>query len=121
MLVHSIDEYENNAWKTKSPTETKLKNSLIKGLKIKNADDLQILKLQRLPQHPLYCNNVKVNIPIILKLASNYDKQLFMNSLKHLIVYNEDRRNVNLDAAKIYASKHVPKPFYLQKKQLLPF
>ena len=32
----------------------------------------------------LYRNNTKINRPIIFKLASNYDKQLVMNSLKHL-------------------------------------
>ena len=121
LLVHGIDEEENNAWETRSTTETKLKKFLIEGLNIENVDDLQILDLHRLPQHPLYRNNTKVNRPIIFKLASNYDKQLVMNSLKHLKVYNEAKLNDNPDATKIYVSEHLPKPLYLQKKQLLPF
>ena len=61
LLVHGIDEEENNAWETRSTTETKLKKFLIEGLNIENVDDLQILDLHRLPQHPLYRNNTKVN------------------------------------------------------------
>ena len=121
LLVHGIDEDENNAWETSSTTETKLKNFLIEGLKIENVDNLQIFDLHRLPQDPLYGNNAKVNTPIIFKLASNNDKQLVMNSLKHLKVYNEDRLNVHPDAAKIYVSEHLPEPLYVQKKQLLRF
>ena len=86
--------------------ETKLKNLLIEGQKFENANDLRILGLQhRLLQHPLYCNNAKVNRPIIFKLESSYEKQLNMNSLKHLKVYNEYKPNVNSDAAKIYNYK----------------
>ena len=121
MLVRGIDEDKNNAWETRSPTETTLNNFLFEGLKIENVDDLQILDLHRLRQYPLYHNNAKVNRPIIFKLASNNDKQLVINSLKHLKVYNEGRLNVNPDAVKIYFSKHLPKPLYLQKKQSLPF
>ena len=119
LLVHGIDEEENNAWETKSTTETKLKKFLIEGLNIENVDDLQILDLHRLPQHPLYRNNTKVNRPIIFKLVSNYDKQLVMNSLKHLKVYIEARLNDNPDATKIYVSEHLPKALYLQKKQTI--
>ena len=50
LLVHGIDEDENNAWETRSTTETKLKKFLIESLKIENVDDLQILGLHRLPQ-----------------------------------------------------------------------
>ena len=45
LLVHGIDEDENNAWETSSTTETKLKNFLIEGLKIENIDNLQIFDL----------------------------------------------------------------------------
>ena len=68
MLVHGIDEEENNAWETRSTTETKLKKFLIECLNIENVDDLRILDLHR---HPLYRNNTKVNRPIIFKLTSN--------------------------------------------------
>ena len=49
LLVHGIDEEENNAWETRSTTETKLKKFLIEGLNIENVDDLQILDQHRLP------------------------------------------------------------------------
>ena len=59
-----------------------------------------------------------MNRPIIFKLASNYDKQLVMNSLKHLKVYNEARLNDNPDATKIYVSEHLPKPLLSTEKTI---
>ena len=94
LFVHGIDENKNNAWETRSTTETKLKNVSIEGLKIENIDDLQIIDLPRLPQQLLHRNNAKVTRPIIFKLAINYDKQVVMNNLKHLKVYIEDRQEV---------------------------
>ena len=70
LLVHGIDGDENNSWETRCTTETKLKKILIDGLNIENVDDLQILDLHSLPQHPLYCNNAKVNRPIVFKLPT---------------------------------------------------
>ena len=70
LLVHGIDGDENNSWETRCTTETKLKKILIDGLNVENVDDLQILDLHSLPQHPLYCNNAKVNRPIVFKLPT---------------------------------------------------
>ena len=65
MLLHGIGEDEDNAWEARSTTKTKLKNFLIEGVNIENADDLQILDLHGIPQHPLHRNNAKVNRPFI--------------------------------------------------------
>ena len=81
MLVYGIDKDENNAWETRFTSENKLKNFLIDSLSIENVDELQTLDLHRLPQHPLYRNNAKLNRPIIFKLTNNYDKQLVMHEL----------------------------------------
>ena len=97
-----------------------LKKFLKDGLQIENPDQISIIDVHRLPQYPLFKNKVKINRPIIFKLAGNNDKQMIMHSLKNLRRYNETRLKENSKAGIVYVTEHLPKPLYLQKKQLLP-
>ena len=120
LLVHGLDEDQNSPWENRATTESMLKKFLKDGLQIENPDQISIIDVHRLPQYPLFKNKVKINRPIIFKLAGNNDKQMIMHSLKNLRRYNETRLEENSKAGKVYVTEHLPKPLYLQKKQLLP-
>jgi len=79
-----------------------------------------ISDIHRLPQHPVYKDNEKVNRPIIIKLANQFNKQLFLKSLKNLKDYNKNRLISNPHARKVYVTEHLPKSLQDQKKKLLP-
>ena len=97
-----------------------LKKFLKDGLQIENPDQISIIGVHRLSQYLLFKYKVKINRPIIFKLAGKNDKQMIMHSLKNLRQYNETRLEENFKAGKVYVTEHFPKPLYLQKKQLLP-
>ena len=70
-----------------------------------------------LPHHPIYRDKVKINRPIIFKVASLFDKHTIMTRLKMLKDYNQ-RQHKSCSTAPI--SKHLPKEMYEQKKLLMP-
>ena len=53
--------------------------------------------------------------------ASNYDKQLVVNSLKHLKVNNEAKLNNNPDAIKSVLANIFPNPFIYRKNNCYRF
>ena len=102
-LVHGLKEQSDSAWEKRETTENILRKFLADGLKIDHSNDISIVDLHRLPQYPLFKNNVKLNRSIILKLSNNYDKQLIMSRLKLLKDYDTTRKNANPTASKIDA------------------
>ena len=120
ILIHGIEEHSTNPWETREETRTKLNNFLMDGLRMDNYESLLLVDFHRLPQRPVYKDGIKINRPIIYKLSNIQDKQSVLRATKHLKVYNE-RRSKNLkNAPSVYITDHLPKPFYLQKKSLLP-
>ena len=120
ILIHGIEEHSTNPWETREETRTKLNNFLMDGLRMDNYESLLLVDFHRLPQRPVYKDGIKINRPIICKLSNIQDKQSVLRATKHLKVYNE-RRSKNLkNAPSVYITDHLPKPFYLQKKSLLP-
>ena len=65
---------------TRAQTNSIFQNFLTEALQLEKANDLKLVDLHRLPQHPLETNGVIVNRPIILKLANNSDKQMIICS-----------------------------------------
>ena len=119
-MVHGLEEQSDSAWKKREMTENIFRKFLAEGLKIDHPNDYSIVDLHRLPQYPLFKNNVKLNRPIIFKLSNNYGKRLIMSRLKLLKDYNTIRKNANPTASKIFISDHLPKALYEQKKRFLP-
>jgi len=101
-------------------TEQKFIAFLTEGLKLQ-PNDIMISDIHRLPQHPVYKNNEKVNQPIIIKLTNQFNEQLFLKSLKNLKeYYNKNRLISNPHARKVYVTEHLPKSPQDQKNKLLP-
>ena len=65
LLVHGLEEQSDSAWEKRETTENILRKFLAEGLKIDHPNDISIVDLHRLPQYPLFKNNVKLNRPII--------------------------------------------------------
>ena len=86
--MHGLEENTDNDWETRTQTNSIFRNFLTEALQLEKAIDLKVVDVHRLPQHPLKTNGVKVNRPIIFKLANNNDKVMIMQRLKFLKTYN---------------------------------
>ena len=120
LLVHGLPEDSNVAWETRNTTNIIFKKFLSEGLKIENPEDLPLVDIHRLPQHPIYRNKVKVNRPIIIKLYNNEDKRWLLSHLRHLKEYNNERKRGNDSLGSVFVTDHLPKIYYDQKKALMP-
>ena len=112
-------EDESVVWEKREETEAILNKFLTEALQL-NPEQLKLTDLHRLPQHPIYKDKVKINCPIIFKVASVFDKHTIMTRLKMLKDYNERQQESCPTAPKVYVSEHLPKEMYEQKKLLMP-
>jgi len=87
-------------------TETIFNKFLADGLELER-QQVQLVDLHRLPQHPVYKSEVKVNRPIIIKVASAYDKHTIMTNLKNLKNYNERLRERDVPVLRMYISMSI--------------
>ena len=120
LLIHGIPENPNNVWETRATTHNYFQEFLYNGLNISDPEKLQLVDIHRLPQRPIYKEGTKINRPIIIKLQSVDDKHWLFSRLKYLKEYNAAKKKENTEAKPIYISEHLPKPYYEQKKKLLP-
>ena len=109
LLVHGLVEDESVAWEKREETEAILNKFLTEALQL-NPEQVKLTDLHRLPQHPIYKDKVKINRPIIFKVASVFDKHTIMTRLKESCP----------TAPKVYVSEHLPKEMYEQKKLRMP-
>ena len=73
LLVHGLEETEGN--ETKNQTKAIFDKFLTKALGLV-PDDIDIVDLHRLPQHPIRREGKRMNRPIILKVLTTFDKEL---------------------------------------------
>jgi len=89
------------------------------GLQIENPNAIAISDIHRLPQHPIFDkNNREMTRPIIIKFSTIFGKRHFIQNLKKLKHYNEQRKLNDKSAMYVYATEHLPKALQLQKKKL---
>ena len=119
LLVHGLVEDESVAWEKREETEAISNKFLTEALQL-NPGQVKLTDLHRLPQHPIYNDKVKINYPIIFKVASVFDKHTIMTRLKMLEDYNQRQQESCPTAPKVYVSNHLPKEMYEQKKLLMP-
>ena len=119
LLVQGLVEDESVAWEKREETEAILNKFLTEALQL-NPGQVKLTDLHRLPQHPIYKDKVKINRPIIFKVASVFDKHTIMTRLKMLKDYNQRQQESCPTAPKVYVSEHLPKEMYEQKKLLMP-
>ena len=120
-LIHGLEENPNNAWETREQTEQWFRTFVTEGLKIDDPNSINIVDIHRLPQFPIYDKlRRKINRPIIVKLASVFDKQKFSQNLKNLKTFNAKRRTERASTPYVYATEHLPRELQLQKNKLIP-
>ena len=112
-------EDESVAWEKREVTEAMLNKFLAEGLQL-NPEQVKLTDLHRLPQHPIYKDKVKINRPIIFKVASVFDKHTIMTRLKMLKDYNQRQQESCPTAPKVYVSEHLPKEMHVQEQLLMP-
>ena len=70
MLIHGMQEDNNNVWKKREKTIEKFQNFLKNGLKITNPNEIKFLDIPRLPQQPITKNGRPVHRLIVVKLLT---------------------------------------------------
>ena len=110
-LVCGLEETEGN--KTKNQTKAIFDKFLTKALGLA-PDDIDVVDLHRLPQHPIRREGRKMNRLIIFKVLTTFDKEFIYQNIAKLKEFNEDGDST------VFVTDHLPKFFYNQKKVLLP-
>ena len=77
ILIHGIQEDNNNVWEKREKTTEKFQDFLKNGLKI-DSNEIKLSDIYRLPQQPITKNGKTVHQPIIVKLLTIHDKNLIV-------------------------------------------
>ena len=67
VLIYGVKE---DIWEKREDTIFKLENLLKNGLNIDDFDDIELVDIHRLPQHPLMRNGKRITRPIVIKLLN---------------------------------------------------
>ena len=107
LLVHGLKETEGN--ETKSQTKAIFDKFLTKVLGLA-PDDVDIVDLHRLPQHPIRREGKKMNRPIIFKVLTTFDKELIYQNIAKLKKFIEDRDS------KVFVIDNYQRSFIIKKR-----
>ena len=118
LLIIGIEETNTSVWEKRETTLKLVQDFMKRGLQIKYPSAIMLADYQRLLQHPVLKNGIKVNRPIIIKLTNSNDKRLIFGSLKNLKQFNNARKLNQQNS--VYIAEHLPKQFQLERKALLP-
>ena len=92
LLIIGIEETDTSVWEKRETTLKLVQDFMKRGLQIKYLSAIMLANYQRLLQHPVLKNDIKVNRPIIIKLTNSNDKRLKFGSLKNLKQFNNARK-----------------------------
>ena len=120
ILIHGIEEDNDNVWEKRESTIEKFKNFLTNGLKIDDPDDVKFVDIHRLPQHPIKKFGKNSHRAIIVKLLTTGEKKLIFRNVKHLKEFNAKRRIDGELTPYVFVTEHLPQKFQAQRKLLLP-
>ena len=128
MLIHWLKEApakpgEENLGESRADTFMIFRLFLSEGLQIVEPSSISLVDIHRLPQRPSPVEFGKTKSrPIIVKLATQDDKNRIYQSLKLLKFYN--RQEVNPYTGKrypnVYVTDHLPREFEKQRTLPLP-
>ena len=121
ILIHGIKEDDNKAWETRDETKAKFNNFVKEGLNIEDPNDIELVDIHRLPQHPVAKFGRRIHRPIIVKLLTIQGKRMIYKSVKNLKVYNDRLKSEQKPQPYVYVSDHLPQSFENQRKVLLPY
>ena len=106
ILMHGIQEDNNNVWEKREKTIKKFQDFLMSGLKI-NPNETKLSDIHRLFQQPITKNGrTVVHRPIIVKLLTIHDKNLIFKSAKNLGQYNAMRKESGSTNLNTYITDH---------------
>ena len=75
-LKKATKESGKTAWETRESKQETLYEFFQKGLQIKEPRTVELINCHRLLQRPIFKNNIKVNLPVIIKLAKEIDQRI---------------------------------------------
>ena len=117
ILIHGVEENEENVWENYQQTLQKFDNFLKEALHI-DPKNVEVADIHRLPQKPVIRRGVKVTRPIIVKLTNAMSKAQIFSNLNRLKTFNEARKRDGKGT--VYETEHLPREFLQRKKLLLP-
>ena len=120
ILIHGIQEDNNNVWEKREKTMEKFQDFLKNGLKI-NPNETKLSDIYRFPQQPITKNGRPVHQPIIVKLLTINDKNLIFKSAKNFGQYNARCKESGSTNLNTYITDHLPAKFQTQQKLLSPY
>jgi len=82
LLIHGLDK-PNKAWETRVEAKEILFHFVKEGLKT-DPLSLTFVDFHQLPQAPIFKRNKPVTQPVIIKLATVFDKKTILNNAKKL-------------------------------------
>ena len=113
ILIHGIQEDNNNVWEKREKTIEKFQDFLKNGLKI-DPNEIKLSDIHQLPQQSITKNSKPVHRPIIVKLLTIHDKNLIFKSAKNLGPYNAMRKESGSTNLNTYITDHLPAKFQEQ-------
>ena len=111
ILIHGIKEDDNKAWETRDETKAKFNNFVKEGLNIEDPNDIELVDIHRLPQHPVSKFGRRIHRPIIVNLLTIPDKRMIYKSVKNLKAYNDRLKLEQKPQPYVYVSDHLPQSF----------
>ena len=120
VLIHGIPEDPKNPWESRDSTVKLFHKFLIDGLKFEDFNELPLVDMHRLSQRPIYTDKGGVNRSIVIMSYNSNDKHWLFSRLKFLKSYNDKRYAENRESKPVIVTEHLPKPYYEQKKALMP-
>ena len=128
VLIHGLKEapakpVEEHLGESRADTFLIFRRFLFEGLQIVEPSSISLVDIHRLPQRPRAVDfGTTKPRPIIVKLATQDDKNRIYKSLKYLKFHN--RQEVNPYAGNrypnVYVTDHLPREFEKQRTLLLP-
>ena len=128
VLIHGLKEAsakpgEENLGEIRADTLMIFRRFLSEGLQTVEPSSISLVDIYRLPQRPRAVEFGKTKTrPIIVKLATQDDKNRIYQSLKFLKFYNRQEANpyIGKRYPNVYVTDHLPREFEKQRTLLLP-
>ena len=106
LLIHGPEESNDTVWETHESTLETIHKFLQEGLSINDPTFRKLIDYHRLPQPPTFRNSMKVNRPVVIKLANANNGRIIFSKWQSRKHYNEARKSQNKRPH--YIREHLP-------------
>ena len=69
LLIHGLEESNKTNWEARGSTQETIYEFFQKGLQINEPISIELIDCHRLPQRPIFKNNIKVKRPVVIYIS----------------------------------------------------